>query len=147
VDYFHGRTVERVEEGDGSNGAPVWTIFFEGGGEIRNYNPSLGMPSVEGFALTLTTLGVESGTTLSFGNEANPRSVVVYLDPTQYSMVDSTYTGGEEVYAQRSEANMPPSLPPHPDERAAEEPSEQWQREQAENLRDNDQATDDEDEA
>jgi hypothetical protein len=122
VDYFTGRRVEKVEETD--NG---WTIHFEGGGIVHNYDPSIPAPkAITGAALTMTILGAHKGkddrtpvTELRFGLES------VKLNPIEYSMVDPGFTGGQEVFAQRSRANMP-ETPPHPDERVADGPSQEW---------------------
>lgn len=122
VDYFSGRRVESVSEDD--NG---WTIYFEGGGIVHNYDPSVPMPkAIVGAALTMTILGAHKGkddrtpvTELRFGLES------VKLNPLEYSMADPSFTGGQEVYAQRSTANMP-ETPLHPDERVADGPSQEW---------------------
>jgi hypothetical protein len=122
VDYFTGRRVESVEETD--NG---WTIHFEGGGVVNNYDPTVEAPkAIVGSALTMTILGAHKGkddrtpvTELRFGLES------VKLNPLEYSMADASFTGGQEVYAQRSTANMPETLP-HPDERVADGPSQEW---------------------
>lgn len=112
VDYFHGRSVESVEgEGDVSEGH-LWAIKFEGGGYILNYDPTYPPPPNEivGLALTLTTLGTSptTGTKLYFGDRLNPRKMMVNLNPLEYAIQDDTYTQGKVVFAQRSNANMPP---------------------------------------
>lgn len=107
VDYFHGRRVEAVEEG-GSDGEPVWTIVLEGGARIENFDPSVPAPTaIVGAGLTRTILE-RNKTRLQFGLEE------VTLNPIEYAIVDTNYTKGQRVYTQRSEANMPPTLPPDP---------------------------------
>lgn len=118
VDYFHGRRVEKVYAGDGSNGAPIWTIEFSGGALVHNYDPMISIPTaIDGAALTRTLLSVEQ-TRLQFGLEQ------VILNPLEYSIMDPIYTKGQEVYAQRSDANMPPTAPPEPEGRTAEGPDD-----------------------
>lgn len=122
VDYFTGRRVEEVTEDE--NG---WAIHFEGGGIVHNYDPTIPAPkAIVGAALTMTILGAHKGkddrtpvTELRFGLES------VTINPLQYSIADDKYTGGQEVFAQRSRANMP-EIPPHPDERVADGPSQEW---------------------
>jgi hypothetical protein len=141
VDYFTGRRVEKVEEDD--NG---WTICFEGGGTVHNYDPSIPAPkTITGAALTMTILGAHKGkddrtplTELRFGLET------VKLNPLEYSMTDDVHTGGQEVYAQRSHANMPVTTP-HPDERVADGPSQEWIDRQEEKDEDSTEEEDDAD--
>jgi len=129
VDYFHGRTVEAVEEGqeDSSGETPVWTLRFEGGGKLHNYDPTYPAPppNIVGLVLTLTTLGghlpsTERGqgapqTVLYFGDNLAPRKMQVNLNPMQYAISDDTYTQGQTVFAQRSRWNMPGTVPGHPE--------------------------------
>lgn len=115
IDYFNGRRVEKVIEGDND---AVWSIYFEGGGIIHNYDPLMPMPkTIIGAALTQVILGAHRDgqpvTEMRFGLEA------VFLNPIEYSMIDTTYTKGQEVYAQRSDANMP-TVAPYPYERDAD---------------------------
>jgi hypothetical protein len=141
VDYFTGRRVEKVEETD--NG---WTIYFEGGGVVHNYDPKIKAPkAIVGAALTMTILGGHKGkddrtpvTELRFGLES------VKLNPIEYSMADDNFTGGQEVFAQRSTANMPETAP-HPDERVADGPSQEWLDSQEEDDEEGDTVLEDED--
>lgn len=112
VDYFTGQRVESVEpEDDG------WVITFDSGAKIKNHDPTIGIPkAIVGAALTRTILETKR-TRLQFGLEQ------VILNPIEYSIIDSIYTNNVEVFAQRSEANMP-QTPPHPDERIADGPDE-----------------------
>lgn len=124
VDYFYGRRVERVEPGDGSEGMPTWSIFFEGGGIIHNYESEVPTPlAIVGAALTRQILdGKNRVTRLQFGLEE------VTLNPMKYSMVDPNYTQGKEVFPQTSHANPLPAPPP-PDpspERVADAPDPEW---------------------
>lgn len=129
VDYFHGRAVEEVIAGKGGAGDPVWSVRFEGGGLLHNYDPTYSAPPPEivGMVLTLTQLGIRQtseageGTVLYFGDRLAPRRMQVHLNALQYAIQDETYTRGEIVYAQRSRANMPP-MPTHPDERVVDGP-------------------------
>lgn len=121
LDYFNQRRVLDVVDGGGGQGEPVWTIQFEGDGLLHNYDPTIPKPNVKGAALTLVVM-TDKVTEARFGLE------VVYLNPTQYSMVHPVYTKGQIVFAQRSKANMP-STPPHPDERVAEGPEDNGEEE------------------
>lgn len=122
VDYFTQRRVEKVTERE--DGA-LWTIHFEGGGQLRNYDSNVPTPrAVVGAALTRTILdGTNRVTRLQFGLEE------VMLNPMEYAIIDPNYTKGQLVYPQRSRYNMP--TPPHPDERVADGPSQEWLDEQA----------------
>lgn len=121
VDYFNGRRVDAVREGDGTEGAPVWSIEYEGSGFIHNYDPTLSLPTaIVGAAQTLVVLGGKQvlgypTTELRFGLE------VVHLNPMQYAIEDETYTRGQIVFAQRSQANMPRPVDPS-DERVKDRP-------------------------
>lgn len=117
VDYFNERRVVDVVRGDGSEGAPVWTIHFEGGGLIHNFDPTLPMPTkIKGAAQTMVVMNTKL-TELRFGLEQ------VFLNPIEYAISDPRYTKGTVVYAQRSQANMP-STPAHPDDRVQDGPEE-----------------------
>jgi hypothetical protein len=111
LDYFNGQRVEDVivNENPG-DGEPVWSIKFEGGGLVHNYDPTIDPPkTIKDAALTLTVLGGHdtvddkkvSVTELRFGLES------VKLNPLEYAMVDGIYTKGQIVYVQRSKADMP----------------------------------------
>jgi len=124
VDYFYGRRVEKVEKGNPGEGYPEWSIFFEGGGIIHNYESEAPLPkAIVGAALTLQILdGTNRVTRLMFGMEE------VVLNPMKYRMVDPGYTQGTEVFPQTSHANLLPALPP-PDpssERVADGPDPDW---------------------
>lgn len=122
VDYYHGRPVESVTEGDGSADAPCWTITLEGGAMIHNFDPTYEMPtSLVGMYFNASTLS-PTETTLYFGPGDNPKQVSMSLNPIEYAIADSEYTKGKMVYAQRSEANMP-AVAQHPDERIADGPT------------------------
>lgn len=115
IDHFTGRRVEKVADGERD---AVWTITFEGNAKVHNFDPTIPMPTqIVGAALTRTILETKR-TRLQFGLEQ------IVLNPLEYAIEDPSYTHGELVYAQRSEANMPPDSPPHPDERIAEEPGD-----------------------
>lgn len=116
LDYFNQRRVEDVVLGEGGQGHPVWTIKYEGGGLLHNYDPAVPMPNVKGAGQTMVIL-TDKVTEVRFGLEP------VYLNPIEYAIVDPVYTKGHVVYAQRSRVNMP-KTPPHPDERIAEGPEE-----------------------
>lgn len=126
LDYYHGRRVEDVVDGDGAEGSPVWTIKLEGDALIHNFDPTIAKPkAIKGAALTLVILGAHTDqvsrtpkTELRFGLET------VKLNPMEYAMADPTYTRGELVYAQRSNANMPSALPAMPEDRDAPGPEE-----------------------
>lgn len=120
VDYFNGRRVEDVRDGDGAEGSPFWTIELEGEGLIHNYDPSIPKPTtITGAALTRTILSHEA-TRLQFGLEE------VQLNPIEYAMVDPTYTDGLIVYPQRSDYNMPLEVPDDPSQhRVKDGPAEQ----------------------
>lgn len=109
VDHFTGRRVEGVDVNNSpAEGEPVWIIVLEGDALIENFDPTIPAPlAIVGAGLTRTFLE-RSKTRLQFGLEE------VTLNPLEYAIVDVNYTQGERVYAQRSEANMPPSLPPDP---------------------------------
>lgn len=123
IDYFSGRVVSEVLDGDAAKEAafdegdvPVWIIRFDGGGEIHNFAPTVSAAPKELVGLTLTLSTLEGAITkMYFGNRANPRQSQVRLDPTQYAIKDDTYTQGNLVYAQRSTANMPPKAEDMPD--------------------------------
>lgn len=120
VDYFTGRRVEDVRDGDGAEGSPVWTIEFQGEALIHNYDPTVPKPTtITGAALTRTILTHEE-TRLQFGLEE------VVLNPIQYAIVDPTYTNGQIVFAQRSDYNMPLRVPDDPSvHRVKDGPEEQ----------------------
>lgn len=109
---FHGRVVEAVEHGDGSD---EWTIALSGGAKIVNYSPLVALPPerIVGTKLMLVvfgarkTIGGKHATLVYFGDEQQPRSWVVVLDPINYAMEDPIVTRGQTVFAQRSRANMP----------------------------------------
>lgn len=117
VDYFNGRAVAAVLDGDDAKEAafdegdvPTWIIRFEGGGEIHNFAPTVTPPPRELVGLWLTLSTLEGAVTkMYFGTNQNPRQSQVRLDPTQYAIKDDNYTQGNLVYAQRSRANMPPT--------------------------------------
>lgn len=114
IDYFHGRKVDGVVTGDGHR---IWTIVLSGGAMIHNYDPLIPMPvAIVGAALTRTLLSAGE-TRLQFGLEQ------VTLNPLEYTIEDPSYTKGIEVFAQRSNANMPPVVPPEPEGRTADGPS------------------------
>lgn len=120
ADYFHGKRVEAVEEGDKTEGSPVWTIIFEGGARIDNYELEVPTPkAIVGQAHTKTILdGTNKVTRLLFGLEE------VVLNPMKYSITDENYTKGHEVFPQASDYNMKTSLPPDPSaDRVAEGPT------------------------
>lgn len=124
VDYYHGRPVESITEGDGSEEAPCWTLTLEGGAMIHNFDPTYTIPDqgLVGMYFNASTLSATE-TTLYFGPPDNPKQVRMSLNPIEYAIVDSEYTKGRLVYAQRSDANMPP-VAAHPDERIVEAPLE-----------------------
>lgn len=133
LDYFNQRRVVDVRMGTDKDG-PVWTIEFEGGGLVHNYDDTIPMPqAIKGAALTLTILG---GTYSGGDKDGNPVTEMrfglesVKLNPTEYAIVHPTYTKGQVVFAQRSNANMVVT-PPHPDERVADGPSQEWIDQQA----------------
>lgn len=97
ADWFIGQRVERVNAApDGS-----WTIHFEDGGKIVNYDPLVLFPTaIQGAALTQVVM-TNKLTELRFGLE------VVKLNPLQWSMLEPNLTLGEMVFAQRSKFNMP----------------------------------------
>lgn len=120
VDYYHGRRVEEVIDGDGAKDAPVWSIRLEGDAYIHNFDPSIPKPTtIIGAALTRTLLEARK-TRLQFGLEQ------VTLNPMEYAISDPSYTGGQRVYAQRSRYNMPPvaklDSPDEPQGRDADAP-------------------------
>lgn len=126
ADYFNGRLVEDVVLGDGGEGNAVWTIRYEGGGLLHNFDPTIPLPkAIKGAQQTQLILGgTQNGakvTEIRFGLEP------IYLNPLEYAIIDPTYTRGEMVYAQRSQANMPSDTPPHPDDRIADGPDQDWQ--------------------
>lgn len=117
VDYFHGRRVERIEEGNKEKGEPTFIIHFEGGGELHNFDDRVPMPkAIVGTALTRTIMdGTNKVTRLQFGLEQ------VTFNPMEYAIRDPNHTNGELVYAQCSTANM---IPDEPVERIADGPEE-----------------------
>lgn len=124
LDYFTGRRVLDVQDGQGGEGDPFWTIVLEGDAAIHNFDPTIAKPmTITGAALTMQVLGGHSVekqpvTELRFGLE------VVLLNPMEYAISDPTYTKNQLVYPQRSEYNMPRSTdtPDHPEGRTAEAP-------------------------
>lgn len=107
ADYFHGLRVQAVEEGDKAEGSPVWSIVFEGGSRIDNYELEVPTPkAIVGQAHTKTILEAQR-TRLFFGLEE------VVLNPMKYSITDANYTQGHEVFPQTSDYNEIP-LPPDP---------------------------------
>jgi hypothetical protein len=141
VDYFMQRRVEEVRQGEGGHGDPVWTIVFDGGGLLHNYDKKLPIPkAITGAALTMQILGSLEGTRLMFGMEE------VLLNPTMYSIVDPNYTQGENVFPQASDANLDVNFPDDPSPlRVADGPSadflkakEKHEKELAKQLEDND---------
>lgn len=115
VDYFHGRKCVGVTTGDGDG--KVWSIVFAGEAFIHNYDPTIPIPTaIVDAALTRTLLSTGQ-TRLQFGLEQ------VTLNPLEYTIQDLTYTKGKEVFAQRSNANMPMVIPDEPEGRTADGPS------------------------
>lgn len=113
-DYFNGRRVENVKKG-GAHEAQ-WTIYYEGGGSIANFDPDRKQPTaIKGAAQTQVILTNET-TELRFGLES------VLLTPRQYGMIDATYTRGLLVYPQRAIDNVQ-LAPAHPDERVVDGPT------------------------
>ena len=129
VDYFHQRRVEKVEAQKRTKNGPTWIIYFEGGGELHNFEPEVPTPKVvEGAALTRTILdGTNKVTRLQFGLEE------VVLNPMKYAIRDVNYTKGKLVFAQASMAN---ELPTEPEGRTAEGPDEDWDAAQEEHHED-----------
>jgi hypothetical protein len=104
VDIFHERTVAEVRQGSGEDGDPVWSIVFEGGGAIHNFDPTLPRPdSLVGAVYTHTMLGSSDGTLLYFDRSAMRQLV---LNPMQYAIEEQTLTKGAWVFAQRSRFQM-----------------------------------------
>jgi hypothetical protein len=109
ADYFNGRRVEDVVDGEGD---AVWTIVYEGGGELHNFDPTIAKPTtIKGAAQTMLILGAHTDpetrtpvTEVRFGLEA------VKLNPMEYAICDPNYTSGELVYPQRSEFDMPSTI-------------------------------------
>lgn len=129
ADYFNQRRVEDVvEHMNAKPGEPIWTIKYEGGGMLHNFDIKIPTPkAIKGAAQTMLILGAHAS---GGANDGNPVTELrfgletVFLNPTEYAIVDPVFTKGQMVYAQRSRANMP--TPPHPDERVADGPSEDW---------------------
>ena len=150
LDYFTQRRVEKVEPGDGGKDSPVWSIYFQGGGIIHNYDSSLPIPkAIVGAALTRQILS-GTQTRLQFGLEQ------IVLTPTKYGMVDENYTKGQIVMPQTSDYNLlaqqqaEEARPDDPSpERAAEGPSEEYleERRRIEAEMEEGTTTDDADEA
>lgn len=129
VDYFTQRRVERVVEPQRTADGPTWIVYFEGGGELHNFEPEVPTPkAIVGAALTRTILdGKNKVTRLQFGLEE------VTLNPIKYAIRDENYTKGKLVYAQASAYNMPPP-PDEPEGRTAEGPDEEWTETEADRL-------------
>lgn len=116
VDWFYGHKVAAIHQAkpnDNRPGDPVWTIEFDNGGMIYNFDPTIPANNVVGAALTRCDLSVGT-TVLNFGLER------ITLDPIQYAMEHPTYTKGIVVFPQRSTYNTPPRIPAHDDSRAAD---------------------------
>lgn len=112
VDYFNGRRVDdvAVPKDAGKEGSPYWTIFFEGGAKLHNYDERTPTPkAIKGAALTRCIFdGTNKVTRLQFGLEE------VILNPVMYAIEDEGYTKGQLVYPQRSQANMVLGTPDDP---------------------------------
>lgn len=112
VDHYTGRRVVnvKVNKSPGED-EPYWTIEFEGGAVLHNYESETPVPTaIKGAALSRTILdGKNKVTRLQFGLEE------VVLNPMKYAISDPTYTKGKLVFPQKSEANMfDPQTPPDP---------------------------------
>jgi len=132
VDHFHGRSVEEILDTSGHPSEGEWAVKFEGGGMIVNFDTEVAKPPEElvGQSLTLTVLGAQEtvggnpATLLYFGNSQDPRQYVIKLNPMEYAISDDAYTDGNLVYAQRSEANMEPEVPPEDADRLQDGPEQ-----------------------
>lgn len=122
IDHYMGRIVEDVIPEAGGQ----WSIELQGGARIVNLNDQYDSPddSLVGLKLSFQTLS-NSMTTLYFGTDENPRGTVVFLEPTQYGIIDPNYEDGELVRPQSSvEERDAAGLPVADEERIATGPSE-----------------------
>lgn len=108
LDYFHGRTIESVEDIESGG----FAIHLEGGGIIRSYDGNLGSPGADavGWSLNNTSLS-GADTIIYFGPRDNPMATVIHLNPNEYSVQDDNYTGGQEVFPQRGGLIAVPETP------------------------------------
>jgi hypothetical protein len=127
LDYYYGREVIAVEEGEGELDG-TWDIVLDGNVRIRNLNAEYDPPdeTLVGRRLTTATFS-RTQTQAIFGDKENPQRVRVNFAPTEYAIVDAVY-GGEPISPQSAAEEHDALLaeaPEEPVDRIVAEPTEE----------------------
>jgi hypothetical protein len=124
LDHYVGQKVEEVGDADENS---AWSILFEGGARVYNVSDKEELkeiPAVVGMSLASVTLS-ETDTKMFFGPDDEQGTVVVELDPINYS-ISAPDAEGPPVFPQRAdEMSAEKTLPPDPSsERIKDGPTE-----------------------
>lgn len=145
LDHYIGRAFDELltHEEDDSN----WGIKLEGGVIIWNKDGRRTNASYDLAATSLlTVIYAETDTTLVFGTSNNEGVFVtneITLTPTQYTIAEPSYNGGDEIYPQSLEPEDA-GVPTDPSaDRVADGPDAEWLAAQEASL-EAQEATDDE---
>jgi hypothetical protein len=117
--YFIGRPFEDLTVGEDGE----WEIALDGGAIIRNKDAERSAPELSDLQGTsfIRPIFSELDTRIQFGVLDMVHTEVI-LTPTKYTVIDSVYTGGEEVYPQVP-VEILDTVPEDPsDERVADGP-------------------------